>query len=547
MCSKSRKCSKSRRRSKSRKHSKSRRCSKSRAHSKHDAGKPGVWSSRRECSESKRRLKEEDKSCGMLSRVRSSPLLPSHSYEQLRSGRRAEHAVPSNREQLKYDKLKEEVVKQPHEYIRVRTTYCPYSGTQPCGSQMPIGIWWKCPEIRCRGAGYDRMGDTTLETPGALPVPPVPKWLCMPQMTQTTMPLRGELPLTPAGAHLRDIRIRSPALWAWMAVLLQFWQDHITQDLFGGRVCHANDLANTLIRNINPWLPHSAQFGWDYVATQAMLWLNIREQFTEEHFREWEAQKSQLCQFGTLKHDTEIVYHQHLTKRQAKLEAAESREAAAKQLPLERQAAHAERQAWAMPMKMDVLPVWLDSSLYPNGAWKQDTIPKGSDLPRPYKTPREDDRKALTLEEELDVKSVFDPLVSGSQSSQLLNFQSSTAPDTTTEMAGPKTPPHFCEAPVSILPFDLALIGNTGHDVTGDRRRKCPPEPGTGIPCEQYGSSRDRLWYQRVRAELLLWQPHVPGLPSHLFEHRHRPKDTGLRARNHQQKKTATRKRWMPQ
>ena len=33
------------------------------------------------------------------------------------------------------------------------------------------------------------------------------------------------------------------------------------------------------------------------------------------------------------------------------------------------------------------------------------------------------------------------------------------APDTTTEVAGPKTPPHFCEVPVSILPFDLALIG----------------------------------------------------------------------------------------
>ena len=32
-------------------------------------------------------------------------------------------------------------------------------------------------------------------------------------------------------------------------------------------------------------------------------------------------------------------------------------------------------------------------------------------------------------------------------------------PDTTTEVAGPKTPPHFCEAPVSIPPFDLALIG----------------------------------------------------------------------------------------
>ena len=189
------------------------------------------------------------------------------------------------------------------------------------------------------------------------PVPPVPKWLCMPQMTQTTMLLRRELPLTPAGAHLRDIRVRSPTLWVWMAVLLQFWQDHITQDLFGGCLHQASDLANTLICNINPWLPHSAQFGWDYMAAQVTLWLDIREQFTEEHFREWEAQNSWPCQLGALEHDTEIVYHWHLTKIQAELEAAESREAAAKQLLLERQVACAERQKRAMPTKTDVFLV----------------------------------------------------------------------------------------------------------------------------------------------------------------------------------------------
>ena len=98
------------------------------------------------------------------------------------------------------------------------------------------------------------------------PVPPVPKWLCMPEMTQTTMPLRGELPLTPSGAHLEDIRVRSPTLWAWMAILLQFWQDHMTWHLFRGCFCQASDLASTLIHDINPWLPHKAWFGWNYVA-----------------------------------------------------------------------------------------------------------------------------------------------------------------------------------------------------------------------------------------------------------------------------------------
>ena len=43
------------------------------------------------------------------------------------------------------------------------------------------------------------------------PVPPVPRWLHLPEMIQTMMPMRGELPLIPLGAHLEDIRVCSPA------------------------------------------------------------------------------------------------------------------------------------------------------------------------------------------------------------------------------------------------------------------------------------------------------------------------------------------------
>ena len=54
---------------------------------------------------------------------------------------------------------------------------------------------------------------------------------------------------------------------------------------------------------------------------------------------EWEAQKSLTCQLSTLECDTEVIYQLCLMKRQAKKEAADSREAAAKQLPPERQVA----------------------------------------------------------------------------------------------------------------------------------------------------------------------------------------------------------------
>ena len=66
------------------------------------------------------------------------------------------------------------------------------------------------------------------------PVAPVPRWLHLPEMIQTTMPMRGELPLIPPGTHLEDIRVCSPAVWAWIAVLLQYWQDHMTRHLFRG-------------------------------------------------------------------------------------------------------------------------------------------------------------------------------------------------------------------------------------------------------------------------------------------------------------------------
>ena len=63
------------------------------------------------------------------------------------------------------------------------------------------------------------------------------------------------------------------------------------------------------------------------------------------------------------------------------------------------------------------------------------------DTPQPYRTPREDTGGHLTLEEELDASSVFDPL----QLSQ--------------EAEGPRTPPHYSETPTHIPQFHIAKVG----------------------------------------------------------------------------------------
>ena len=62
-------------------------------------------------------------------------------------------------------------------------------------------------------------------------------------------------------------------------------------------------------------------------------------------------------------------------------------------------------------------------------------------MPQPYRTPREDTGGCLTLEEELDASSMFDPL----QSSQ--------------GAEGPQTPPHYSETPTYIPQFDIAKVG----------------------------------------------------------------------------------------
>ena len=229
--SKSRKRSKSRRRSKSRKCSKSRRRSKSRKcdggreHDKHEPRRPGVWPSQREREVSDR-----------------SPRSTAQK-DVWRTG----HSALSN-DLSKFLKLKDEVVKNAQSYIRRHATviFCILSPDHEA--------------VKCLSAFGDQAqkfaaevfatiewGTQHWKLQEAFPVPVIPRWLRTPEFTQTTTPLRGELPLMPTGGHFEDIRMRCPAMWSWMTVLLQYWQDHMTPHLYGGRFRRISDLAATVI------------------------------------------------------------------------------------------------------------------------------------------------------------------------------------------------------------------------------------------------------------------------------------------------------------
>ena len=213
----------------------------------------------------------------------------------------------------------------------------------------------------------------------------------------------------PTGGHFEDIHVCCLAMWSWMAVLLQYWQDHMTPHLYWGRFHRISDLAATLIQDINPWLPHQVHFGWGYVAMNATLWIDQRDHFSMEHLEEWAKQKEQDCALNDLERDMEVVYRAHIIRRQEDKVLADSKEAAMKDLPPERRVAHAERQAGTMPRKDSMSSTSMSATLYPDWVLSQAGRRTSPDTPQPYQTPREDASRCLTLEEELDASSMFDP------------------------------------------------------------------------------------------------------------------------------------------
>ena len=355
--------------------------------------------------------------------------------------RDAGHSAFSN-DLFKFWKLKDEVVKNAQSYIRRRATIIfrtlsPDHEAVKCLSAFSDQAQKFAAEV----LAIIEWGTQHWKLQETFPVPVIPRWLRTPEFTQTTTPLRGELLLMPTGGHIEDIRVRCPAMWSWMAILLQYWQDHITPCLYGGQFCCISDLAATVIRDINPWLPQQVHFGWGYVAMNATLWIDLRDHFAMEHHEEWTEQKEQECVLNDLERDTEVVYRACIIRRQEDKLIADSKEAAAKNLLPEGQAACTERQASAMPRKDDMSSTSMSATLYPDWVLSRAGKRSSPDMPQLYRMPREDAGGRLTLEEELDASSIFDPL----QSSQ--------------GAEGPRTPLHYSETPTTIPPFDIAKVG----------------------------------------------------------------------------------------
>ena len=355
--------------------------------------------------------------------------------------RGARHLAPSN-DLSKFLKLKDEVVKNAQSYIRRHATII-FSTLSPDHEAVKClsAFGDQAQKFAAEVLATIKWGTQHWKLQETFPVPVIPKWLRTPEFTQTMTPLRGELPLMPMGGHFEDIRMRCLVMWSWMAVLLQYQQDHMTPHLYGGRFRHISYLMATVIWDINLWLPHQVRFSWGYVAMNATLWINQQDHFSMEHLEEWAKQKEQECALNNLERDTEVVYRARIIRMQEDKVLADSKEAATKDLLPEQQAARAERQASAMPRKEGVSSTSMSATLYPNWVLSRAGRRTSPDTPQPYQMPREDAGGHLTLEEELDASSMFDPL----QSSQ--------------GAEGPQTLPHYSKTPTYIPQFDIAKVG----------------------------------------------------------------------------------------
>ena len=203
------------------------------------------------------------------------------------------------------------------------------------------------------------------------------------------------------------------------------------------------------------------------MATNATLWIDRRDHFSLEHLEEWAEQKEQECTLNDLERDTEVVYRACFIKRQEDKLLADSKEAATRDLPLERRAARAERQASAMPRKDNLSSTSMSATLYPNWVLSWAGKHSSPDMPQPYQTPRKGTSGCLTLEEELDASSVFDPL----QLSQ--------------GAEGPRTPSHYSETPTYIPPFDIAKVGMLPKmsPITDQENALLNLAPGSPVMC----------------------------------------------------------------
>ena len=137
--------------------------------------------------------------------------------------RDAGHSAFSN-DLLKFRKLKDEVVKNAQSYIRRRATIIFRTLSPNHEAVKCLSVFGnQAQKFAAEVLAIIEWGTQHWKLQEAFPVPLIPRWLRTPEFTQTTTPLRGELPLMPTGSHIEDIRMHCPAMWSWMAVLLQYW------------------------------------------------------------------------------------------------------------------------------------------------------------------------------------------------------------------------------------------------------------------------------------------------------------------------------------
>ena len=240
----------------------------------------------------------------------------------------------------------------------------------------------------------------------SFPVPLVPKWLCMLEYVPDDDAHARGTAIGSSGHPLwRYFCMRCPAVWAWMAVLLQFLVGITWLAIcMGGCFHQASDLANTLIQDINVWMPHSTRF---WVET---MWLHTppcgSTYGTSSPRNTWKNGKPRssgaVCpQWPWVRHWSSVQGPRHQEAGQTRHVLIVRRQPH-RSCCLNDEWLTQKGRPVPCPLKWDCeFPPMQESPLYPNWIVRNKTKPAGRDAPRPYQVPpKEDAGDGLTLEEE---------------------------------------------------------------------------------------------------------------------------------------------------
>ena len=216
-----------------------------------------------------------------------------------------------------------------------------------------------------------------------------------------------------------NVAIHAPGTWQWMADLLQYWSDVSNTKTQGGLSHTQSTLVERLMEVVNPHFPAvKERITWTSIAFGTFHWLESRSAFTKEQMADYDRQlKNERKEFNNLEVATQELWRDWKQADELNKKCQQAKQAASRDLLLERRAAQLEREKQAKITGLNT-PTKSEER-YPGWVVQARKKPvAGVDTPTSYQTPGDLKQGMTTAERdaalgvELGAEAVIDPLAS---------------------------------------------------------------------------------------------------------------------------------------